>query len=452
MLLAGLVVFGLAGVAGGFVHSPEGLIAARAVMGLGAALTFPSTLSLLTESFVERRGRALAIGLWGATAGVAIALGPIVGGFLLAHFAWSSAFFVFGPVAAVAFALVALAVPARVGTRESVTDVPGLLLSAGFMLLIVWTIIEAPSRGWTAPATLVGFIIGTLLVGGFVWREFRTANPMLDVRIFANRRFSAASGAVTVSFFTLFGFIFLMTQYFQFIREYSALSTGVHLLPVAVSVAIGSVLGTRFAVRIGTKAVVTAGLVLMGTFYIWVALKTSVTLSYNVIALQMVVYGVGMGLTSAPATESIMGAVSGRQAGVGSAINDSTRLLGGTLGVAIIGSVYASVYGSRLAAKLPAHLPNAAAATAHQSIGAAIIVSGKAIALGHAGIGAAVRHAASSAFIDGMHVGCGVAAGLALAGALAAALFLPAQPPAAPEIIVGLVDRNDTVVNYAIID
>ena len=171
---------------------------------------------------------------------------------------------------------------------------------------------------------------------------------MLDVRLFRNMRFSAASGAVTVSFFTLFGFIFLMTQYFQFVRGYGPLSTGVRLLPVALSVGAGSVAGTQLAVRAGTKLIVTTGLVAMAAFYGWVAATTSATLSYGVIAVQMVLYGLGMGLTSAPATESIMGAISRAKAGVGSAVNDSTRLIGGTLGVAVIGSVYASVYGSRL--------------------------------------------------------------------------------------------------------
>src|SRR5215813_6214283 len=159
---------------------------------------------------------------------------------------------------------------------------------------------------------------------------------------------------VTVSFFTLFGFIFLITLYFQFVRGYGPLSTGVRLLPVALAVGAGSVAGTQLAVRAGTKLIVTTGLVAMAGFYGWVAATISATLAYGIIAAQMVVYGLGLGLTSAPATESIMGAVSRRKAGVGSAINDSTRLVGGTLGVAVLGSVYASVYGSKLSATIPA--------------------------------------------------------------------------------------------------
>jgi hypothetical protein len=257
---------------------------------------------------------------------------------------------------------------------------------------------------------------------------------MLDVRLFRNLRFSAASGAVTVSFFTLFGFIFLMTQYFQFVRGYGPLAAGVRLLPVALAVGAGSVAGTQLAVRAGTKLIVTTGLVAMAGFYGWVAATTSATLSYSVIAAQMVVYGLGMGLTSAPATESIMGAISRAKAGVGSAVNDSTRLIGGTLGVAVIGSVYASIYGSRLSATTPAGVPGQVAAAAHQSVGAAYAAASKIVAFGHPALGQALQHAAANAFLRGLTVGCLLAGGVAAAGAVLAVLFLPAQParPASP--------------------
>jgi hypothetical protein len=188
------------------------------------------------------------------------------------------------------------------------------------------------------------------------------------------------------------------------------------------------VAGTQLAVRAGTKLVVTAGLVAMAGFYVWVAASTSATTSYGIISVQMVVYGLGMGLTSAPATESIMGAVSMRQAGVGSAVNDSTRLLGGTLGVAVIGSVYASLYGARLTAQLPAGLPGQISAIAHQSVGAAIAVAARATAAGHAAAGQAIHAAATNAFLHGLTVGCLVAGLVAAAGAVLAVIFLPAQP------------------------
>ncbi|MFB7271885.1 DHA2 family efflux MFS transporter permease subunit [Streptomyces sp. NPDC056244] len=432
MLMAGLLVFGAASFVGGYAGSPEELIAARAVMGLGAAMTFPGTLALLTGVFTSRKERALSIGLWGATAGVAIALGPIVGGFLLQHYSWASTFYVLGPISLAVIALVALFVPKERNPAPHRLDYLGLVLSGGFMGLLVYTIIEAPNHGWSSPASLAGFAGSVILLIAFIVSERRADEPMLDVRLFKDMRFSAASAAVTIAFFTLLGFIFLITQYFQFIRGYSALSTGVHLLPVAISVAVGSTLGTRLAVRLGTKAIVTAGLTLQAVFYFWAAGTLSPTLDYGIIAVQMVVYGLGMGLTSAPATESIMGAVAADKAGVGSAINDSTRLLGGTLGVAVIGSAYATLYDSRLTEALPP-LPSGLTDLAHQSVGAAFGVSGRFAALGQSSTAQAVHQAASDAFHDGLVLGCVVAGLAAVAGALLAGAFLPAQPPSKPE-------------------
>ena len=298
------------------------------------------------------------------------------------------------------------------------------MLSAAAMGLLVFTIIEAPDYGWASVRSLAGFAVSAVLLAAFIWWEQRTSHPMLDVRLFRNMRFSAASGAVTVAFFTLFGFIFLITLYFQFVRGYAPLSTGVRLLPVALSVGVGSVAGTQLAVRFGTKLIVTLGLVAMAGFYVWAAATASATLGYGIIAVQMVLYGLGMGLTSAPATESIMGAVSRRQAGVGSAVNDSTRLLGGTLGVAVIGSVYASLYGSRLTAGLPAGLP----ARSRPSRTSRSAPRTRCPAGCRAPCGRAVHDAATNAFLHGLSVGCLVAGGVAAVGAILAVVFLPAQP------------------------
>jgi hypothetical protein len=230
---------------------------------------------------------------------------------------------------------------------------------------------------------------------------------------------------VTVSFFALFGFIFMVTQYFQFLKGYSPFSTGLRLLPVALSVGAASILGTKLAVRLGNKAVVSAGLASMGIGFLWVS-TSSVATPYLELAGQMIVLGVGMGLTSAPATEAIMGVVPKEKAGIGSAVNDATREFGGTLGVAVIGSVFASLYSARLA--LPSGLPSEAAHAARESVGGAFIAAQR---VADAGLGSAatqLRDAASGAFFDGFAVGCLVAAGVALVGAIAAAVLLPAHP------------------------
>jgi EmrB/QacA subfamily drug resistance transporter len=429
MLLAGLAVFGLASLAGGLTNTPGQLVAARAVMGVGAAMVFPSTLSLLTNVFTVRRERALAIGLWGAITGVAIALGPIVGGWLLETSGWRSIFFAMSPVAALAGALVAAYVPTSRDPQAPRTDRAGFVLSTAMVGLLVYTIIEAPNHGWASARTLGSFALTAVIAAAFVSWERRAEQPMLDVRLFGNPRFTAASASVGISFFALSGFIFVVTQYFQFLKGYGPLSTGVRLLPVATCVAISSVLGTKLAVRVGTKLVVAAGLFMMAVFYVWVATAAAGT-GYGTIAAQMVVLGTGMGLTSTPATEAIMGVVPRAKAGVGSAVNDATRLLGGTLGVAIIGSVFASLYASRLASGLPAGLPAAVARTVHTSVGAALTVAGKLTGAGHPGLGAAVHNAASTAFFSGFHAGDYVSAGVAAAGAVMALAFLPAHPTA----------------------
>jgi hypothetical protein len=252
---------------------------------------------------------------------------------------------------------------------------------------------------------------------------------MLDLSLFRNPRFTAASGSVAISFFALSGFIFLVTQYFQFVKGYGPLSTGVRLLPVASFVAISSILGARLAVRVGTKLVVASGLFSMAAFYLWVA-TTATNTGYGTIAAQMVVLGTGMGLTSAPATEAIMGVVPKAKAGVGSAVNDATRLLGGTLGVAVIGSVYASLYASRLTRALPAGLPAGVDQTAHESVGAGLGAASKLGSGADPAAASAVHDAVTAAFFHGFHTANYLSAGVAAAGALMALALLPAQPSA----------------------
>src|SRR5437764_890924 len=277
MLLAGLTVFGVASVLGGLTSTAGQLIAARCVMGLGAAMIFPATLSLISNVFTERAERARAIGLWGASAGAAIALGPIVGGWLLERFSWQSIFFVMAPVAVLGALLVAVSVPKSRDPEAPKTDLAGLVLSTAAMAVLIYTIIEAPSHGWGSARTLGGFGLAVALFAAFIVREWSARQPMLDLSLFRNLRFSAASGSVTVAFFSLAGFIFLITQYFQFLKGYGPLSTGLHLLPVAISVGVTSVLGTRLAVRYGTKVVVAGGLTFLAGFFAWVSTATTGT-------------------------------------------------------------------------------------------------------------------------------------------------------------------------------
>ncbi len=372
MLLSGLSVFGLASIAGGLTNSPGELIAARAVMGVGAAMTFPATLSLITNVFTERSERARAIGLWGAITGAAIALGPIVGGWLLEAWDWRSIFFAMAPIAGVAAVLVARYVPTSRDPRAPQADRAGFVLSTAMIGLLVYTIIEAPNQGWGSARTLGSFAVTAALVLAFVGWERRTDHPMLDVSLFRNPRFTAASASVAISFFALSGFIFLVTQYFQFLKGYGA---AVDRRPAAPrrhrssrsprSSAPSSPSG------IGTKLVVTTGLLFdvrvlpVGHHHEPRAPATGRSPRRWSCSVP------GMGLTSAPATEAIMGVVPKAKAGVGSAVNDATRLLGGTLGVAVIGSVFASLYASRLTSALPTDSRRPSRMPRIESIGAA---------------------------------------------------------------------------------
>lgn len=421
-LAAGLGIFVLGSVLATFAGGPGSLIALRVVMGAAAAFIYPTTLSIISQTFTERAARAKAIGAWGAVTGVGVAVGPIAGGALLEQFSWRSVFAALVPVALLALIGTLIIVPRGKAPVTNPLDSRGLMLSILTLASLVYTIIEAPNAGWGSTRTLAGFAIAIAAGALLVRAERRTAAPMLDVRLFANLRFTAASGAVTVAFFALFGFIFLITQYMQILRHYSPLSTGLRILPVAIAIAVTSATGTVLAVRIGNKTVIATGLGLLVTAFTWISFATA-TMSYTEIALQMLVLGSGLGLTTAPATESIMGVVRPDQAGVGSAVNDATREVGGTLGVAIIGSVYASLYHHAIAG---AAVPTAARSAARASFAATQEVAAQLPAQ----LGVVLRAQANVGFLNGLHAGCQVAAGVCALGAVLVLAFLPSKPAA----------------------
>jgi EmrB/QacA subfamily drug resistance transporter len=427
VLITGLVVFGATSAFAGSADSSAALIAGRALMGIVAALIFPATLAIITNLFRDPSERAKAIGIWSAVSGMAVAAGPITGGWLLEHFWWGSVFFVNVPIAVAVAVAAWIVVPESRERNAPSLDVTGLLLSIAAITALVFTIIEAPEWGWGSMTTLTGFVVAALALAAFVRWELRTEHPMLPVEIFGNLRFSAASVSITSAFFALFGFIFLVTQYFQLVRGYGPLEAGVRTLPVAFSIAIAAVLAPRLVHAMGTTRVVASGLGLMSVAFVWIGLRAEVDTAYLEIVGQMVLLGVGLGSTTAPATESIMGSLTADKAGVGSAVNDTTRELGGTLGVAIIGSVFSSIYIGRLdsAGGAFAQLPPEAQEATKGSVGAARVIAGQ------LGAGADPYLAqVNQAFLSGLSVGCFVAAGVAAAGAVFATKFLPARAQA----------------------
>ncbi|MDP7704850.1 MFS transporter [Mycobacterium sp. TY815] len=424
-LIAGLALFALSSAGAALCTTTGSLIAMRVVMGVASALIYPTTLAIITDTFREPRQRAVAIGLWGAVTGLGVAIGPILGGALLEVFWWGSLFLALAPIALAAAFAAPVVIPASTPDPGSRLDRGGLVLSVVMLGSLVYTIIEAPEQGWSSVRTLAGFAVALVAGIGFALWERRQADPLIDVTLFTNLRFSAASGAVTVAFFALFGFIFLITQFMQQLQGFGPLGTGVRILPVAVSIAIGSVLGTRLAVRrVGTKAVVFLGLLMMAASFAWIS-TCDLSVSYLEMAAQMVLLGGGLGLTTAPATDSIMGVVRPEQAGAGSAVNDATRQVGGTLGVAVIGSVFSTLYIRHLTeSQALQHLPQPARSVAQEGLAQGLAVAGQS----PASIADTVRTTVSDAFLSGMSAGCLTAAAVCLAGAFFVLAVLPAHP------------------------
>lgn len=347
-LQLGIVMFAIGSALAAMSHSVTHLIASRSFMGIGGALIMPSTLSILTNVFHDPRERARAISIWAGFSGLAVAVGPIVGGLLLRHFAWNAVFWVNLPVGAVALGLGAWMIPTSRDDKQTSVDVFGAVLSVVALSSLLFGIIEGPVRGWTDGFVLGGFAVGVAALASFVLWELNTEHPMLDMRLFKNPRFTAANNAITLIFFGMFGSMFLMTQYWQLVHGYSPLSAGVRLIPYAMVLMIAAPMSSFVVERFGTKRVVTAGLSTVGLCLAWMSFIHATTPYWRVITI-FCVMAVGMGMTMAPATESVMGSLPRNKAGVGSAVNDTTRQVGGALGVAVIGSVVTTVFRNQVA-------------------------------------------------------------------------------------------------------
>ncbi|MET9499962.1 DHA2 family efflux MFS transporter permease subunit [Streptomyces sp. NPDC006552] len=372
-LILGLVVFGAGAVTGSLVSSSTGVIAARAVMGVGAAMIMPATLSLLAATF-PRAERAKAIVLWTATAGLAIAAGPLVAGALLRDHGWASTFLINVPVAAVAIVGALVLVPPSKAGHHSRIDYVGGLLSVVWVGALVYMIIEGPHFGWGAKAVTAAVVAGVALVAFVLW-ELRHPRPVLDVRRFADRRFAGSNLAVALFFLAVFGAFYYLTQHLQFVLGYDAWETGVRMLPLAGAVFVGSALTGYLTPRIGMKITVTAGMV-GGTAALALLTRVDAASGYGDFVLPLVILGLAIGLALSPCTDAIMGAFPESELGVGGAVNDTSLELGGSLGIAILGSVLAGSYSSHLSdAASGTKLPGGALSTAQDSVGAGYAVA-----------------------------------------------------------------------------
>ena len=420
-LQGGLVLFLVAAVAGLLADGAGQVIGAHAVMGLAAAFVMPSTLSILANVFSPAE-RPRAIALWAGIAAGGAALGPPVSGFLLEHFWWGSVFLVNVPLVLVALLAGRRLVPRSKDPDGHRLDVPGAALSILGVGALVYAIIEAPHRGWLSVDTFTAFGVAALALALFAVRERTAPVPMLDLRLFRDRRFSVASAGITLTFFTMFGMFFVLTQYLQLVLGYSPLRAGLMFLPVSLTMMLVAPQAPRMVARFGVALVVPAGLSLVAVGLLAVATLEPSSPMWRIYAawIPMVV---GMASTMSPLTSLIMSSVPVGRAGVGSAMNDTTRELGGALGVAVLGSVVTSVFTSSLDPELGG-LPAAARDEAHSGLAGAISVAGT---LGESG--PSLADAARSAFVDGVTVSALTAAAVVAITALLARKLLPRNVP-----------------------
>jgi len=428
-LQIGFVLFGIGSVLAALASTSGMLIGTRAFMGIGGALIMPATLSIITNVFPPA-DRAKAIGIWAGTAGLGGALGPLTGGFLVTHFYWGSVFLVNVPIVVLGLIAGVFLIPTSKDPSSPRLDPIGAVLSIVGLALVLYAIIEAPVKGWTSAESLVVGSIGLAVCIAFVVWEARSAHPMLDISFFRKPRFTAAAMAITLVFFAMFGSLFLQTQYSQFVLGYSALDTGIRMIPFAAAMMIVAPMSAPIAARLGSKVTVALGLGLV-TLGLLSLTQLQVDTPYVNIFWRLMLMSAGMGLTMAPATESVMGSLPLHKAGVGSAVNDTTRQIGGALGVAVIGSVLATTYGDRIGsflAGLGLPLPQAAVDAATNNIGA--VKNGLVPALDQAGAGeiaARVNAVADQAFVSAVHWGVLVAAAATAIGVVMVLVWLPAR-------------------------
>jgi EmrB/QacA subfamily drug resistance transporter len=419
-LQIGLVAFAVSSVAATFSTEAMHLIVARIAMGVGGALIMPSTLSIIANVF-PREERAKAITIWAGVSGLGVGLGPLVGGLLIENFSWASVFLVNVPIALIALALGAAIVPESRDPSGARLDLAGAVLSIGAVTALVYAIIEAPGTGWTDPLILGSFTTAAVLGAAFAWRETHSDAPMLDLSLFRNARFTAGAGAIALTFFAMFGVIFGLTQYLQFVLGKSALEAGALMVTLAVGIPVGARISLKAGQHAGTNRVIGGALVGLTLVLLSITRWTPATDTWLVSAT-LFVLAICLANVMAPATSAVMGAVPEAKAGVGSAMNDLLRQLGGALGVAIIGSVMNTVYRDRMVDAL-AGLPPAAAHAAGDSVGAAVAIAGR---IGGPA-GDALATVARGAFVDALGLAAVLAAAIALATAILIGRTMPAH-------------------------
>ncbi|GAA1037390.1 MFS transporter [Virgisporangium ochraceum] len=427
VLMVSLALFGISSLVSAYAQDPTQLIVARALMGIGGAGVMPATLSIISNVF-DPRERGKAIGVWAGAVGLAVAIGPIVAGLLLERFWWGSVFLINVPIVVVGLVAIALLVPESKDPHPGRIDLVGVGLSIVGLVLFVYGIIDGGEHGFDRPRAWGTIAVGALVIAAFVWFESRLKNPSLDVRLFRNPAFSAAVSAVGLVFFAMMGTLFFSVFYLQLVRGYTPLQTGLMMLPFAVAQLLLAPRSASFVRRFGPRAVCATGLALVTASLVGMVFLEADTPLW-VLGVLFFVQGAGMANVMPPATESVMSTLPREKAGVGSAVSNTIRQLGGSLGVAVLGSVLAASYRGGMEDTV-AGLPEPVRHAASESIAGAYGVAG---ALGPAG--RSLIAPANAAFVDAMHLAAGVAAVFAVFATAVVLAWMPrrsaAHPPAA---------------------
>jgi len=425
VLMVGLLFFGLCSVGAALSVSTEMLIAMRALMGIGGAIIMPSTLSILTATFHEPKERAKAIALWAGTFPLGAGLGPLVGGWLLEHFDWSSVFYINIPVVIVAAIGGYYFLIDSKDERARRIDVPGALLSIAGLFTLVYGIIQAGVDGWGATGVLYSFGAAAVLLGIFAWWELRSSHAMLPLSFFKNMSFTGANLALTLVMFAMFGTLFFMSQYLQSVLGYTPFEAGVRVLPIALIAPPAAIMSAPLAQRIGTKLTVALGIFVAAIGLFYLSQVSEIDTPYSTLLIGLCIQPLGMGLTMAPATNSIMGSVPVNKAGIGSAMNDTTRQIGGALGIAVLGTIMNSAYLRQIeASRVIATLPENVVEAVKNSIQSAHIAAQN---IPDSGLSQAVVDLSSTAFTSGMVDAMVVASIIMAIASIATMIILPSR-------------------------
>jgi EmrB/QacA subfamily drug resistance transporter len=446
-LQIGLLVFGGASLASALSQNPDQLIAARSVMGLGAAFIMPTTLSILTNVFPPDE-RARAIGIWSGVVGLGIAVGPLASGALLERFWWGSVFMLNVPITIVGLAVAAVLVPDSRDPAAPPVDVPGTVLSVAGLGALIFAIIEAPSAGWASTRTLATFAAAAALLALFAAWERSAAHPMLDLRFFRSARFTTSAVSIMLAFFALLGLLFMVTQHLQFYLGFSPLGAGARAAPVAFAVMTGALIAAFTVPRLGARVLVGSGLLISAVGLLVIAGGREG--GYPPLLAGMLTIGLGMGLAMTPATDAVMGSLPRARAGVGSAVNDTTRQIGAAFGVAVVGSVFSSLYRDAMDGPLAA-LPPPLREIAADSLGAALSVAAEAGGPTSDALVASAR----AAFLDAFGWSLAITAAVAAAAALLAFALLPARETRTPEeieeaFLAGTLPRGQSLFEWLV--